>query len=133
MRFFGLFESRLEYDMKTVRYKNKTFRLEVADTLRKLSVGLMNRDKLAKNRGMLFVFGRDGRPGIWMLHMKISIDIIWLDRRGVVVHMWKSAKPCKNMFFCRTQRPKKDARYVIELRAGTANEVGLKLGDRFVL
>ncbi len=132
MVFLGFFDRKIQYETINAKFKNRILRLEVADTFRKLSVGLMKHESLGKNRGMLFVFGHDGRPGIWMLHMKFSIDIIWLDSEKRIVHIVRDAKPCRSIFSCRTQRPPKDARYVIELNSGVARELGLKLGDKLI-
>jgi uncharacterized protein len=132
MGFLGIFERKIEYEVVTAKIKNRTFRLQVADTFRKLAVGLMRHEGLARNGGMLFIFSHDGRHGIWMLHMKFPIDIIWLDGRKRIVHIASDAKPCRSIFGCRTERPQEDARYVVELGSGTANELKLKRGDRFI-
>ena len=108
--------------------------MEVADSFRKMMAGLMDHTGLPKDGGMLFVFGRPGRYGFWMLHMKFSIDIIWLDESGGVVYMWKRAEPCDSMLLsCKTVTPDKDAKYVLEFNAGTASRLGVRVGDRFKL
>ncbi len=123
----------MEYETQTIRFKKKTFKVEIADSFFKIAKGLMDHKSIPKNGGMLFIFSSEGRHSFWMLNMKFKIDIIWLDYQGRVVHVWKEAEPCKSIFSCRTEKPTKDSRYVVELRAGTADQIGLKLGDKFML
>ncbi len=120
-----------EYETVAISFNGRKLKLLVADTFRKKFVGLMNCKRLGNNEGMLFVFDRNGRHGFWMLKMKISIDIIWLDEGWKIVHIWKMAKPCKSIFSCRTVKPDADARYVIELKAGASSRMHMKIGDRF--
>ncbi len=133
MDFLDLLLGEPLYERRTVSYKGTRFNVEVADSFRKVSKGLMNRTKLKKNEGMLFIFGHPGRIGFWMLHMKFSIDIIWLDEEGKIVYVWEYAEPCSSIFSCRTVTPNRDAKYVVELRAGTAKRLGIRIGGRFDL
>ncbi len=126
-----IFYSGLKYRTKTIKCKGRSFNVEVADSFRKLSVGLMNHEKLEKNGGMLFIFGSDEGHGFWMMNMKFSIDIIWLDRNQKVVYIINEAQPCTSMLGCETYTSDKLSRYVVELRAGTAKEMKLKVGDQF--
>ena len=122
-----------KYRIKTVKFGRHLFRVEIADSLGKMSRGLMGREGLGKDQGMLFVFGRDGKHPFWMLNMKFSIDIIWLDKDGKIVHIANSAKPCKSMFSCRQIEPRENSRYVLEFAAGTAKRINAKRGGRFGL
>ena len=105
---------------RTIRLRigSKTLNAMVADTVLKRAIGLMHRKKLKSNECMLFIFGRGSRYGIWMLNMRFSIDIIWLDEKKRVVDFAKNLKPCKNIFDCKTSYPKRASRYIIELNAG---------------
>lgn len=130
MGILGFLGGKQEYQTRKATYKDNVFTLEVADTFRKLSAGLMKRESIPKDGGMLFVFKDDARHGIWMLNMKISIDIIWLDKNFEIVHIWRNAQPCPSIFSCPVERPAKDARYVIELNAGSAKKYAMKLGEK---
>ena len=130
MGILGFLGGKQEYETRKVTYKKIVFNLEVADTFRKLSAGLMKRESISKDGGMLFVFKGDGKHGIWMLNMKISIDIIWLDKNLSIVHIWQNAEPCPSIFSCPVERPPKDSRYVIELSAGSAKRYGMKMGEK---
>ncbi|MGC9037231.1 MAG: DUF192 domain-containing protein [Candidatus Micrarchaeia archaeon] len=100
----------------------------VADTWLKRAYGLMYWKRLKPNECMLFV-GLGGRPGIWMLNMKFSIDILWLDKHMRVVDLVERAKPCR-LFRCKVYYPKKEASYVLELNAGSARKMAIRIGDR---
>src|SRR2546428_6965464 len=63
----------------TITYPKGTRILaEVADTPAKRASGLMFRDRLAPDRGMLFVFGEAGAWSFWMKHTMIALEILWL-------------------------------------------------------
>ncbi len=58
---------------------NHKISAEVADNQAEQARGLSNRDSLAPDAGMLFVFEQPGRPGFWMKDMLFNLDIIWID------------------------------------------------------
>lgn len=105
----------------------------VADTTGKKMLGLMRRESLKANQGMLFPFGNDGRHDIWMLNMKFSIDILWLDRNFRVLKIVRNAEPCRSLWSCVPYASPSGARYVIELKAGASKTNSIKKGSRFVL
>jgi uncharacterized membrane protein (UPF0127 family) len=91
--------------------------------------GLMFRDRVAPGEGMLFAFEEEAIHPFWMKNMKIPIDILWLDRERRIVHMTKSVEPCRKDP-CPSYVPLFPALFVLELKSGRAEELGLKLGDR---
>ncbi len=133
MGLLDLFFGKLSYSKRTVSYNGNRFNVEVADSFRKLMVGLMDHAPIPRNGGMLFVFSSPGAYGFWMMHMKFSIDIIWLNERGKVVFMAERAEPCRSMLSCKTIKPNRKAKYVLELYAGTASRLGVKVGSVFSL
>ena len=60
---------------------------EVAHTVTSRTQGLMHRDTLAENSGMLFVFPRAGRYSMWMLNTHIPLSVAYLDDSGVVLNI----------------------------------------------
>ena len=66
--------------------------VEVADTLKKRSLGLGKRTSLKKGWGMLFVFEKRKPHRFWMKDMQFPLDIIWLDNHRIV-HIIHNAKP----------------------------------------
>lgn len=83
------------------------------------AMGLMFRPSLAKDRGMLFVFGSSDFHGIWMKNCRFPIDILWLDEERKIVHVAEAVPPCK-ADPCPVYNPLRRAAYVVELNAGQA-------------
>jgi uncharacterized membrane protein (UPF0127 family) len=104
-----------------------TIQAEIADTDAKRELGLMFRETLAKDRGMLFIFDRPDIYRFWMKNCRISLDMIWLDQSKRIVSVTSNAPPCTGDP-CPTYYPGEKALYVIETVAGFANEHGLKPG-----
>ena len=69
--------------------------VEVADTLKKRSLGLGKRASLKKGWGMLFVFEKREPHRFWMKDMQFPLDIIWLDNHRIV-HIIQNAKPANS-------------------------------------
>lgn len=119
-----------KYDIVNVFYSGKRLKAYVADSFLKRMYGLMYWDNLEKDKGMLFVLGKPTKAGIWMLNMRFPIDIIWLDETGKVVWLVKDVKPCKNFLGCKVYKPGKPAMYVLEVKSGTADRLGIKRSSK---
>lgn len=91
--------------------------------------GLMFRNTLNDDQGMLFVFEEEGLYSFWMKNMNIAIDILWLDRQKRIVHLEHNVPPCKKEP-CPTYAPLVPAKYVLELKAGSIEARKLKMFDR---
>ncbi|MHB1086162.1 MAG: DUF192 domain-containing protein [Minisyncoccota bacterium] len=98
----------------------------LADTPQKRTQGLSNRESLAEDEGMLFVFPEEGIYGFWMKDMRFSIDILWLNSAGEVVHIVEDASPES---YPASFTPEKAAQYVLELPAGFVRAHGVTLGS----
>lgn len=91
--------------------------------------GLMFREDLAADRGMLFFFDEEALHPFWMKNVRFPIDILWLDREKMVVHIARTVPPCRRDP-CPTYAPLRPSIYVLELRAGRSDQLGVKPGDR---
>lgn len=102
------------------------FMVEIADDDMERQRGLMEREPLADDRGMLFEFPDVAERGFWMRNTPSSLDIIYIDPRGRIVSIAKNATPMSD-----TVIPSNGpASGVLELRAGRADEIGARAGDR---
>ncbi len=101
--------------------------VEVADTPAERRTGLMHRNSLPEDAGMLFVFDSPGRHGMWMKNTLTPLDMIWLDEEFTVVHI-EEAVPC-TLDPCPVYAPAADALYVLEVNRGYASEHGITVGD----
>jgi uncharacterized membrane protein (UPF0127 family) len=90
--------------------------------------GLMYRDHLAPQDGMLFFFPSDGFYAFWMKNTRIPLDMIWIDANRRVVDVKFEVPPCR-ADPCPSYPPKGDARYVLEVAGGVARQHALKAGD----
>ena len=114
-------------DLATVRMQigKDTFTLEVADTEPVRQYGLMHRDSMPSDHGMLFVFPDERRLGFWMKNTRIPLDIIYVDASGKVVSIHQM-KP----YDLRTTKSDGPAKYAIEMNEGRAAATGIKPGDQ---
>ncbi|MGE3273533.1 MAG: DUF192 domain-containing protein [Vicinamibacterales bacterium] len=111
----------------------QTARLEVVATEDARMRGLMFRERLAPDAGMVFVFPEAGFYPFWMKNTLIPLDMVWLDTERRVVAIARSvppcaADPCPSYPPLAEGRPV-DALYVIELAAGGARRYGIEVGQ----
>lgn len=107
--------------------KSVTAELALTDAERER--GLMFREKLQPDQGMLFVFEEESAYAFWMKNTLIPLDLLWIDKERKIVHIWRNVPPCKEDP-CPTYAPDRPGLYVLELAAGAADRYGLKLFDR---
>jgi len=114
----------------TVCIHEHCYSVEVAADQEALLTGLMHRDHLDRNSGMLFIFSRATKHSFWMKNTLIPLDMIWMDHAREVVHIEEDVPPCKQEP-CPRYIPDRDALYVLELNAGEVKKVGIREGDSF--
>jgi len=104
---------------------SKTFQLEIAGDDASREHGLMERDTIAPDHGMIFVFPVASEQNFWMHHTRFPLDIIFVDDHARVVSI-KTMKP-----YDETAVPSDGtAKYAIELPGGQAAGTGVKPGDQ---
>ncbi len=106
-----------------------TVSLEIADSESERSKGLMNRDSLAENAGMLFIWPEDTLSSFWMKDTAISLDIIFIDSGAQVVFIAENTTPLSEDLIT----PTSSFRYVLEVNAGFAESTGLEVGETIAL
>ena len=121
-------ESKLEsveFPMGTIKVDKIPLEVQIADTEPRRVRGLMFQDQLPYNQGMIFVFEQPGLYSLWMLNMQFSLDMIWFDQDGKVVHIEKDIPPCKTpleIAACQSIVPDNDAVYVLEVTSGFVDQ-----------
>lgn len=99
--------------------------IEIADTEFDVQTGLMYRDSMEDNQGMLFIFKDEKERYFYMKNTKIPLDIIYINADNKIVSFQKSAKP-----FDESSLPSNaPAKYVLELNAGLVLDLNLSVGD----
>ena len=107
-----------------------TIHAEIADTTEKRAKGLMYRDSLPQDRGMLFTFAEPQLWTFWMKNTRISLDIIWMDGKKRIVHIERNVPTCSRTDDgCPQYQPNDNAMYVLELAAGVADALKLQRGS----
>jgi uncharacterized membrane protein (UPF0127 family) len=102
---------------------------ELAVTDEERQRGLMFRETLLPDQGMLFVFETEDFYSFWMKNTLIPLDLLWLDKDRRIVHIARNVPPCK-ADPCPSYPPDRPGLYVLELAAGSADRLGLKIFDR---
>ena len=102
--------------------------IEYAEMVR----GLMFRDSLAPDRGMLFLHNKMGKYPYWMYQVRIPLDIIWMNNDKQVVEVLANVPPCPSAKSseCPTHGGTRDAQFVLELAAGMAAKYGVVVGTK---
>lgn len=108
--------------------KAHTFNVELADTEQERQTGLMFRESLPKDGGMLFDFGNPQPASIWMKNTLIPLDILFIDTDGKVLAIARNAVPHS----LRQISPGVPVKGVLEINGGAAAELGINPGDTVV-
>jgi uncharacterized membrane protein (UPF0127 family) len=88
--------------------------------------GLMRRESLAANGGMLFIYRPPRRVSMWMKNTLLPLDMLFIDKRGRIVKIAANTKPLSTDLI--PSESKISA--VLEINAGQAVRRGIKVGDR---
>lgn len=110
-------------ELKGVRYE-----IELATTDEARARGLMFRDSLPTDHGMLFVFPFEEPQAFWMRNTRIPLDILYFDRNLRFVSVAAGVPPCTTQE-CPSYPSKAPAMYVLELNAGHSRRLGVAPGD----
>jgi hypothetical protein len=114
--------------LPTVTLKGHRFSIEVAQDDPSRERGLMYREHMEDNHGMLFVFEQETPQAFWMKNTKIPLDMLFFDHAGKLVAIQAQAQPCK-ADPCKVYPSNEPALYVLELNGGMAARIGVKPGD----
>ena len=110
----------------------KTFSVEIADTQGEHALGLMYRDSMPADHGMIFLFPNEAPRSFWMKNTRIPLDIMYFDKDLKLVSISADTPPCR-VSNCPSYSSKAPAQYVLELNAGLAASLGVKVGDQLTL
>lgn len=102
------------------------FVVEIADEQKEREVGLMFREDLPQDQGMLFDFGTDRMVSMWMRNTPLSLDMVFINLSGTVVRVAENTTPFSPAIISSGE----PVRYVLELNAGVASGNGIRSGDK---
>ena len=106
-------------------------KVEIADNDEERSKGLMFRDKLDENAGMLFIFDNEDNLTFWMKNTLIPLDMVFIDKDFKIVDI-KSALPCEKEP-CELYSSSHPAKYVLEVNVNSAAKNNIKIGDKIFI
>lgn len=106
--------------------KVHAFKVELADTPQESELGLMYRQSIPKDGGMIFDFGQPKQTGMWMKNCLFPQDMLFLGSDGTVLAIAQNARPGSE----RIIDPGFPVKGVLELNGGTTKALGIKPGDK---
>jgi uncharacterized membrane protein (UPF0127 family) len=111
-----------------VELGGQRYDVEIANTDAQRERGLMFRDALPADQGMLFVHDSEEIQSYWMKNTRIPLDILYFDTARHLVSQQRDVPPCALGDACPPYPSSAPARYVLELNAGEAARLGLADG-----
>jgi uncharacterized membrane protein (UPF0127 family) len=102
----------------------ESFAVEVADEAAERAQGLMFRDSMAPDQGMLFVYDAPKRAQFWMKNTLIPLDMVFADAAGRVTHVHSNAVPMDESVIDGGE----GVQFVLEINGGLAARLGLSVG-----
>lgn len=99
--------------------------VEIADSMESRQRGLMYRDKLPSNSGMLFVFEEVSEVFFWMKNTLIPLDLIFIGTNGGILNISKNSVPLSEMAI----PSKYPVKAVLEVNSGFVDRLGISIGD----
>ena len=127
-----LAQSPTSFSMTSVVIQTRTdaqrLTMELAEDAGQHAQGLMGRQSLASDSGMLFVYARPRRVSMWMKDTLIPLDMLFVRLDGIIDSIVERTTPLS----LTTIRSEKMVRAVIELNAGTAKRLGIEVGNRVI-
>lgn len=116
------------YRLPTVMINGERFEVELAITPEERAKGLMFREELEKNRGMLFVFEEEQALSFWMKNTSIALSIAYISANGVIIDIL-DMEPY-DLSLVPSSQPVK---YALEVNQGEFRRRGIRPGNRVIL
>ena len=111
----------VEFPMGTIMVDEVPLSVQIADDEPRRVRGLMFQEQLPMDQGMIFVFDKPGLYSLWMLNMQFSLDMMWFDENGKMIHIEENVPPCQTpleITTCQSVVPEGNAVYVLEVTSG---------------
>jgi uncharacterized membrane protein (UPF0127 family) len=127
-RSAGEFESPAGLPTGVVRIGDHAFNVEIAATARSRAQGLMDRQTLARNAGMLFVYDYPQTASFWMLNTPLPLEVAFI-REDLSIASIRAMEP----FSTETHSSPEPVHYALELNTGELSRRGIAPGDTVVV
>jgi uncharacterized protein len=116
-----------------VELSGQRYNVELAKDDAERARGLMYRDAMDDDHGMLFIHDEQAPQAYWMKNTRIPLDILYFDNERKLVSQQRNVPPCSLGDACPSYPSHVPARYVLELNAGHADTLQLKNGEALTL
>ena len=104
----------------------KFFEVEIATTSQQRGRGLMDREFLARDEGMLFLYDSEQMVSMWMKNTLIPLDMLFMDSYGIIRHIARETEPL-SLDIISSRVP---VMAVLEIPGGVAKDLGIAVGDK---
>lgn len=104
-------------------------KIERATTPKQQAQGLMFRESLSENSGMLFLFPDQKPRSFWMKNTLIPLDLVWIDESKTIVGITENVQPCAGDP-CRAYPSNLPVKYVLEINSGSSEKFGIRQGQK---
>jgi len=116
--------------LKSTNNDNISFTVEIANTPDSRQIGLMCRETLKIEQGMLFIFNDSKIRSFWMKNTLIPLDIIFIDENLNIINIHKNTTPLLENIVYKSDLP---AKYVLELNGGVADAYNLDSSTKLII
>lgn len=123
---FAASSQKIDLQVKSIMIDGQVLQVEIADSPEAHRIGLMHRESMSKDRGMLFIFSKPNYLSFWMKNTKIPLDIGFFDENRELVEYY-SMKP----YDLRTTDSSKKVKYALEVNQGWFRQNKIKIGSKF--
>jgi uncharacterized membrane protein (UPF0127 family) len=120
--------SKAELTVRTAGGRYYPFTVELAVNDEQRAHGLMFRQQMDSDHGMLFDFGAPRRVSMWMENTVLALDMVFIQTDGTISHIRQNAVPYSRDIID-SHGPVK---YVLELNAGRTRALGIRVGDKVI-
>lgn len=118
-------EKKLGYETGKITINKKTFSVEIAKNPEQLAYGLMFRQQLLPDTGMVFLYPNPQRAGVWMKNTFIPLDVLFFDKQNRIIQILENLNPLDET----PRMTEVPVRGFIELPAGSVQKYQIKKGD----
>lgn len=121
--------------LKELTINGQKLKVEIADTQEKRNKGLAEKDNLASDSGMLFVYSKADKYPFWMKGLRLPLDFIWI-RGDTVVDLLPNVpppSPGQKDQDLPIYLPREEVDQVLEVNSGVIEGLGIKIGDKILL
>lgn len=112
-------------DILNAEQKKASFDIEIVVSNEERARGLMYREEMQANQGMLFIFETSDFQSFWMKNTYLSLDMIFINEDMKIVHIAKNTKPFSEEYVM----PEQLSQYVLEVNAGMSDQLNITIGD----